>query len=316
MGSTSGSSGTSSPDGRRRLAIALAVGIPSALFAWSSIRSGSAVSDFAYWWTAARVVAHGGDPYALQPGSAGWPLPDPFFYPLPAVFPILPIAWLPLPIAGGIFMGISGGLLAWCLARERAHRLWMFASAPYVLALRVGQCSPVLLAAAFLPWLGWLLPWKPQIGLPAFAFRPTRVAALLAACAVAASFVVLPGWVAGWRGNVALLEFHPIPLLTWAGPLLLLGVLRWRTPEGRLFLAMICVPQELFFADQLPLQLIARTRRQSALLAAASLAAFAGWFALLRSGDLYVLRAAPWVLGLVYLPALGVLLWNRRERAT
>jgi hypothetical protein len=294
-----------------RLWIAIAIGAPSGVFTWFCFRSGTTPSDFAYWWTAARVLVHGGDPYALHPGSESWPLPDPLFYPLPALFPILPFAWLPLPLAGAVFTALSGGLLAWFLARESAHRLWLFASAPYVLALKVGQCSPILLAAAFVPALGWLLPWKPQVGLPTFLYRPTRTAALLAAATIAASFVVLPGWVAGWRANVAELEFHPMPLLTWAGPILLLSVVRWKWPEGRLFLAMICVPQSLFFADQLPLQMVARTRRQSALLAAASLLAFGGWYLCLRSGDLYVQRAAPWVLGLVYLPALAVLLFGR-----
>jgi hypothetical protein len=94
---------------------------------------------------------------------------------------------------------------------------------------------------------------------------------------------VRPDWLAGWRANVRELEFHPAPILTWAGPALALGLLRWRSAEGRLFLAMIAVPQELFFADQLPLQLVARTRRQSAILAATSLAAFGGWFAFVKT---------------------------------
>jgi len=297
----------------KRAAIAVALGAASGIFAWFSLHSGKATSDFAYWWTAARVLARGGNPYLLQPGSPDWPLPDPLFYPLPALFPVLPFARLPLPIAGGLVLGLSGGVLAHALARQATHRLWIFASAPYVLALRVGQCSPILLAAAFLPWLGWLLPWKPQIGLASFAYRPSARAALLAAVAVGASFLVLPGWVAGWRANLAALELHPLPVLTTGGPILLLALLRWRRPEGRLFLAMICVPQELFFSDQLALQMVARTRRQSALLAAASLAAFGGWFACLREGDLYVVRAAPWVLALLYLPALLVLLLGRER---
>jgi hypothetical protein len=206
---------------------------------------------------------------------------------------------------------LSGGILAAILLREAPHRLWIFASAPYVMAVKVGQCSPILLAAAFVPALGWMLPWKPQLGVPAFLYRPTRTAALLAVASIAASFALRPEWLSGWRANLSEVELHPAPLLTWAGPLLLLSALRWRTREGRLFLAMICVPQLLFFADQLCLQTVARTRRQSALLAAASLAAFAGWYAALRPGDLYVARAAPWVLGLLYLPALAVVLFPR-----
>jgi len=227
---------------------------------------------------------------------------------------VLPIAGLPLPLAGAIFMGASGALLAFVLARDGAHRLWLFASGSYVMALKLGQCSPLLLAVAFVPVLGWLLPFKPQIGLPAFAYRPSLLAAALAVVAVGASFLVRPDWLAGWRANVRELEFHPAPLLTWAGPALALGLLRWRSREGRLFLAMIAVPQELFFADQLPLQLVARSRRQSAILAATSLAAFGGWFAFVKTGDLYVVEAKPWVLALVYLPALLVLLLGRPPR--
>jgi hypothetical protein len=226
---------------RRRLAIAVAIGAASALFAGHCLRTARVPSDFEFFWRAARAVLQGADPYAFHPDTPAWPLPDPFFYPLPAVLPVLPLALLPLAVAGALFMGVSGGLLAFAIARGRPHRLWLFASGAYVMALKLGQVSPLLLAAGFLP---------------------------------------------------------------------VLGVLRWRRAEGRLFLAMIAVPQELFFADQLPLQLIARTRRQSAVLAAASLAGFAGWYAFVETGDLYVVEAKPWVLGFLYGPALAVLLFG------
>ena len=299
---------------RRRLAVALAIGAASALFTAYCLRTAGVPSDFEFFWRGARAVLRGEDPYAFRPDTPDWPLPDPFFYPLPAVFPILPLAPLPMWIAGTIFMGASGALLAFVLAREGAHRLWLFASGSYVMALKLGQVSPLLLAVAFLPALGWLYPFKPQISLPAFAYRPSLLAAALAVLAAAASFLVQADWLEGWRENVRELEFHPAPLFTWAGPLLLLAVFRWRPPEGRLFLAMIAVPQELFFADQLPLQLVARTRRQSAALAAASLAAFAGWFAFVEQGDLYVVEAKPWVLVLLYGPALLVLLSGLRRK--
>ena len=295
---------------RRRVTIALAIGAASVMFSGYCLSTARVPSDFEFFWRAARAVLHGADPYAFRANTPDWPLPDPFFYPLPAVFPALPLALLPLPIAGAVFMGISGALLAFGISRESPHRLWLFASGAYVMALKLGQVSPLLLAVAFLPVLGFLLPFKPQIGLPVFLYRPTALAAVLAVLATAASFLVRPQWLGGWRANLSALEFHPAPLLTWAGPALALGLLRWRRPEGRLFLAMIAVPQELFFADQLPLQLIARSRRQSAVLAASSLAAFAGWYAFVKTGDLYVVEAKPWVLALLYGPALLVLLFG------
>ncbi|MFN0008437.1 MAG: hypothetical protein ACKVXR_11070 [Planctomycetota bacterium] len=304
----------SAPSGlslRTRLGIALALALASALFSGYSFFTAAETPDFAYFWTASRVLVAGGDPYLGRPGAEGWDLPDPFFYPLPALLPVLPFCWLPMPIAGAAVMGISAGLLAWVLAREGAFRLWLLASAPFVMALKVGQCSPILVAAAFLPNLGWLLPWKPQIGLPLFLYRPSWRAAILAAAVIACSFALEPRWVSGWLDNVSVLESHPMPLLAFAGPLLLLAAIRWRTAEGRLLLAMACTPQILFFADQLPLQLVARTRRQASLLAAASLVAFGCWFAFLEPGDRYVLEAAPWVMTLLYLPALAVVLLRR-----
>jgi hypothetical protein len=295
---------------RRRLAVAVAIGVASAVFSGYCLRTARVPSDFEFFWRAARAVLHGDDPYAFRADTAAWPLPDPFFYPLPAIFPVLPLALLPLPLAGALFMGLSGALLAFGVAREGPFRLWLFASGAYVMALKLGQVSPLLVAAAFLPALGWLLPFKPQLGAPVFLYRPRALAAALAILATAASFLVRPDWLGGWRANLRALEFHPAPLLTWAGPALALGLLRWRRAEGRLFLAMIAVPQELFFADQLPLQLVARTRRQSAVLAATSLAAFAGWYEFVKTGDLYVVEAKPWVLALLYVPALAVLLFG------
>jgi hypothetical protein len=307
--------GDSAWTSRRRLAVAVAIGAASALFAGWCLSTARVPSDFEFFWRAARAVLGGADPYAFRPNTPDWPLPDPFFYPLPAIFPALPLAALSLPVAGAVFMGLSGALLAFGISREGPHRLWLFASGAYVMALKLGQVSPLLLAVAFVPALGFLLPFKPQIGVPVFLYRPSALAATLALAATAASFLVRPDWLAGWRANLRALEFHPAPILTWAGPALALGLLRWRRPEGRLFLAMIAVPQELFFADQLPLQLVARSRRQSAILAATSLAAFAGWYAFVKTGDLYVVEAKPWVLALLYGPALAVLLFGSTPAA-
>jgi hypothetical protein len=71
---------------------------------------------------------------------------------------------------------------------------------------------------------------------------------------------------------------------------------------------MACVPQLLFFADQLPVYLVARTRTQMAALALCSAVAWLAWFVQLRNGDLYVMRAAPYVMLGVYAPALLLVL--------
>jgi hypothetical protein len=66
---------------------------------------------------------------------------------------------------------------------------------------------------------------------------------------------------------------HRIPLAVLPfGPLIGLAALRWRHPDARRVLALACVPQVMLFYDQLPLILLARTFRQSLVLALASYA--------------------------------------------
>lgn len=76
---------------------------------------------------------------------------------------------------------------------------------------------------------------------------------------------------------------------------------------------MACAPQLLFFADQLPLGLVARTRGEAVGLAACGVIAFAAWWAFLKEGDPYVLEAQRFVMAGVYLPALVVVLRRPNE---
>jgi hypothetical protein len=56
------------------------------------------------------------------------------------------------------------------------------------------------------------------------------------------------------------------------------------------------------------LLLVARTRGELVALTACSQIGFLIWFSMLRNGDLYVLKAAPYVLLFVFIPALAVIL--------
>lgn len=132
-----------------------------------------------------------------------------------------------------------------------------------MLALTIGQWSPLLAAAALAPALGALAAVKPTLGRAMLAYRARWRAALPAAAVLAASLVVLPGWPRGWLANLAHVEGHPAPAFTAAGCALLLALLRWRQPEARLLVVLACGPQLLFFADQLAVGLVARTRREA-----------------------------------------------------
>jgi hypothetical protein len=300
--------GTGLPSRRARIIIAIAVGIASAIFTAAVFARPDASPDFEYWWRGARILLAGDNPYRVASGTPGWPLPDPLFYPLPALILTAPLAWLSLPIAGAVFMGISGGLLAWLVTRDGLWRLWMFGSASFFMACKVGQWSPIIIVVALLPAAGFLAVMKPNLGLALLAYRPTRSAVLGCVAAALVSFVVLPSWLVDWHANTSLLVGHPPPVLTPAGALVLFALLRWRRPEARLLLAMACVPQLLFFADQLPLFLIPRTRREMMALTLCSATGFFVWYIRFADNPAYVLAAAPYVIWSTYLPCLVMIL--------
>lgn len=76
-----------------------------------------------------------------------------------------------------------------------------------------------------------------------------------------------PRWPLGW---MAVLREYPYgaPIVTLPGGCLLLAaLLRWRRWEGRLFLALICLPQTPGAMSALPLLLIPKTLRGMLILA-------------------------------------------------
>jgi hypothetical protein len=217
----------------------------------------------------------------------------------------VPFAWMPLALAAGIVVGLSAAILAWVLP---SWRLPMLASSAFVMAASQGQWSPLIVVGAIVPAAGFLAVLKPNLGLAGFAWRPTIRGMGLAGLALVLSIAILPSWPSDWLRNLRTLEGHPPPLFTWGGAFLWLALLRWRTAEARLLLAMAAVPQLLFFADQLPLWLIPQTRTRTTALSACSLGGYACFFLSLTQGERYVPAAAPFVLGFIYLPALAMVL--------
>jgi hypothetical protein len=219
----------------------------------------------------------------------------------------MPFAPLRPAIAGALFVAISSALLGWAVARDAPQRLWLFASAPFAMAALLGQWSPILTAAALLPALQFALAAKPNIGLVAWLYNPSWRGALGAAALVLLSLLVLPGWPLAWLDVLREAPRYRGPAFSLVGAFTLLAALRWRRREGRLMLGMALVPQLALFYDQLPLWLVPSTWVRSAALSALSWIAWFQWYpsrALSSSVD----AATPWILGLVYLPALVMLL--------
>ena len=93
-----------------------------------------------------------------------------------------------------------------------------------------------------------------------------------------------------------------------------MALLRWRRPEARLVAAMACVPQLMYFADQLPLWLVARTRRETMVLSAVSATAWvASLLVNIQADRQPAFSSVPYVLAGVYLPVLVMVLRRPNE---
>ena len=98
-------------------------------------------------------------------------------------------------------------------------------------------------------------------------------------------------------------------LLRPLGFLLLLGLLRWRRPEGRLLAALCVIPQTTALYETLPLTLLCRNRPQAAVFAALTMLAHL-LYLLGPQGPWPVGAEYQWwvMLALFYAPALALVL--------
>ena len=264
--------------------------------------------DFFYPWFAARLLELGHSPYLAIPGGGAHPVSSPFSYPLPAVLLVTPLAELGYRMAGALFFGLSSAILAYLLARRHPHRLCVFIGVPYLAAASQGQWSPLMMAVALTPALGWLAVMKPNLGLGSLAYRPSWAAAIGCVTVLLLSLWWLPSWPLQWQANAARLDHHPAPFAHLLALPLALAVIRWRWPEARLLLVLASVPQLLYFYDQTALWLVPRTLRESLFLTAMSQAGALIWQATADPSYSVPSQAWPWVIGFCYIPALLIVL--------
>jgi hypothetical protein len=301
-------------DTRGRIVVSLAVALAAAAVAWTMARRPLVTQDFAFYFRAVQLWSEGGDPYAMRPMTPQWPLASPLYYPLPALILLWPLHALSQPIASAIFAGLPSGLLAWRLtARGTLWPLLTLASPSYAMAVCVGQWTPWLLLAMLWPIAGMTYAAKPTLGLACFIARPSKRAFVGALSVGVLSLLLWPRWPVEWLGNLSTVVGHPAPLWSVTGLVVALVLIpRWREPRVRLVVAMAAVPQLLFFADQVPLSLVAETKREAVFVTVVGWLAAAVWYVRHYHTDDFVRPAAPYVLLGCYLPALLVaLLWSR-----
>jgi hypothetical protein len=299
---------------RERLAIALiiALGAGTATMLAFIQRPEMLARDFTYPLRGAQALLNGLDPYeAIQP-SGPPPYDWPFMYPLTAALVAVPFAVLPMQLAGVLFVTLSVAAFVYVMTKGGMGRCWALLSVPFCLSVVLAQWGPLMIAGAMNPLLGWSLAAKPTIGLALFAYRPGWRTALAALALVLLAFIVQPDWLTDWVRVARTLDGHPVPATNVIGAGAVLSLLRWRRPEARLVGVMALMPQNLYFYDQLPLLLVARTGREAFALTLTSWVAWAGMKVQCGAEPFCGAHAEPWILACMYLPAAALACFARQ----
>jgi hypothetical protein len=221
----------------------------------------------------------------------------------------IPLAWLANFIAGGVFFGISSGILAWLILHNgKPWQLLLFLSWPFLFALLYAQWAPLVLCLYFTPAFLPMLLMKPQIALPlALTQRPNWLGVGLTLVIGIVSLAIYPSWPLVWLEQLSTYQGIIPPLFVLPlGPLILLALLRYQDRRTWLYLLLAAMPQRVLY-DQLALLLIADNRREMLILVFCSwislpaLLIFGGWNNLPGGWPL-------WILLTLYLPTLGIIL--------
>ena len=300
-----------------RIAIALLIAVAAGLAAWIAFQKlpSMMARDFTYPWRGARAVASGADPYVVIRPTGPPPADMHFMYPLTAAVAVLPFATVPATLGGVLFVALSAFALAYLITGKGMGRAWLFLSVPFALAIVLAQWSPLLIAGALATPLAWALTCKPTLGVALFAYRPTWRAAVVASAMVALTLVLRPGWIPEWLAAARTVAAHPAPIMKPWGFIPLLALLRWRMPEARLVAFMSVVPQNLYFYDQLPLWLVARSGASAFVMTALSWIAWALTYRECGNAFFCGPEAERWIVLLLYLPATLLVLVDRESLA-
>ena len=271
-------------------------------------------SDFSAVWHGSRLLFQGQNPYELIGPGRAVPFDWELHYPASTLVAAFPLAILPEAVADFVFVFGSAFLVAYGALRENLNRVWIFASAAFVVNAKSGQWSALLASAYFLPLAAIFAVLKPTDGFAILAARDRKwwlPAGIFAAAAIVVSLVMMPQWPREWIGNISGDWEFVSPVRRWGGPILLLALLRWRSSEGRLLLALALMPQvQSWYTGFLPM-LVARSKRENQVL---SLVSSVGYLLLIPlalaspTREISAFTIGHLMVAFCYLPALIVVL--------
>ena len=255
------------PSRTKRLAAAAAIATAAAMLVYLEPVTGANGADFRQVWYAGRALLHGSNPYDLIGPGKVYENDFPLLYPITASIAVLPLSLLSFAIATLIFVWLSTAILVYGATRDGWYRMPMFISSAFVYASRRGQWSPALVSAWFLPWMGWVLAAKPNIGLAIFASAPSvrmmKWSIIGGVVLGTIGLILLPTWPGDWLAHLSDARHIASPVTQPGGIFVLLALLRWRRPEARLLVALACVPHTMYWYDLLPLMVIPATIGES-----------------------------------------------------
>ena len=267
--------GNNRPTGGQRIIVCGAIAAISAGLHFFRAIENKGLSDFTPLWRAARLLITGGNPYELMGPGAAIHSQYPMYYPATAFVAALPFAAIPsFHVASTAFVFTSAMLLAWGVTRDGWHRLPMFPSIAYLTCASLGQWSILMTAAIYLPFLAAIAWVKPQSSIPVLASSNDRrhwIAAVAGSGVLfGISLLLLPGWPSDWLSQIGKSADFTAPVKGFAGPAVLLCLLRWRRPEAWLVLVAACLPQTWPPYNGLMLMAVAFTYREMATLSLVS----------------------------------------------
>lgn len=285
------------------VALGMVLGCRLLLYAWMPNRT----SDFDGLYQAAVNLVQGKNPYPMA--TRGFP------YPLPAVLLAVPFTIIPLGLARPIFDVLVGWVFAYALWKYRgSYALLALLSGAYLFALGKGETTPLMVAASLLPAMGFLFAVRPNTSAALWVARPTWTALLGVGLFFALSLVITPTWPRDWWNALPSdsSEWIP-PIMRPLGFILLLAVLRWRLPEGRLLLAIPFLPQTFLPYELVSLALVPANLLEMGIYVAGS------WIVVAAAADWLHLspRIGEWPVALcaVYLPMLYLVLRRTNGRS-